>query len=584
MYTWTRGMAVAATLLAGCSAKIDDPGATSPGAGAPGSAGTGAGATTSVPGGGASPGAGSGSTSGGSGNATAGGGSVTPVACVPGVAQTSQLPRLTRAQYDNTARDLLGIDAQPSTLLAPDTVGSVDQRAWDGYQAAADALATQVMANATAKTKVIGCTPTGDGAACARQLIETFGRRAFRRPLTPAEITRFETLYTTRAQITEKGTFDEAARVIIKALLLSPSFLTRAEIAEVPEGSNFVLNGYEVASRLSYMLWGSMPDEALFTAAAGGVLANAAGILTQAQRLLADPKARAKVGEFHQQYAHMGEGTRWAQINRDPAVYPKFNAAMTPLLSDETKRFFDSIVFEKGGTFRDLLTSPLGFVNATLAPLYGLDPAKYGAELQQVSLDPATRPGIFTRAGFLTSYSLYNRPSPILRGAFLQKEVLCMSIGAPPPGVEATPLPTTGKTNRERVDAQTADAACAGCHHTLINPTGFALEAYDAIGSYQQTDGGQAIDTKANVIMGQTVVPVTGASDLMTQIANSPAAQRCYAQKWVQYAYERLPTNEDACTVDSLAGKLTQDGYTVVNLITDLTQSQSFRYRAKVSP
>lgn len=516
-----------------------------------------------------------------SGGVVPGGAGGPTSACAPGVPATSQLPRLTRVQYDNTIRDLFGITSQPSSMLAPDTVGSVDQRAWDGYRTAADTIASQVMANASSRSRAIPCTPSGDGSACARQLVEQLGRRVFRRPLTPEETTRFLNLYTNRAQLTATGTFDDAAQLIIRAFLVSPSFLTRAEIAESANGQYYALNGYEVASRLSYMLWGSMPDDALFTAAANGKLAAPAGILEEAQRMLKDPKARGRVAEFHQRYAHMGDGTRWAEISRDPALYPAFKAAMTPLLSEETKRLFDHLVFERNGTFRDLLTTPVAFVNATLAPLYGLDPAKYGADLTAVELDPAQRPGIFTRAGFLAAYSLYDRPSPILRGAFLQKDVLCTDIPPPPPDVEGTPLPMTGKTNRERVDAQTASAECAACHHNVINPTGFALENFDAIGAYRTTDNGAPVNAAANVMIGATAVPVAGAADLMKKIAASPQAQSCYAKQWVQYAYERNLTAQDACTVQDLAGKLTQNGYTVLNLIADLTQSQSFRLRAK---
>jgi hypothetical protein len=484
-------------------------------------------------------------------------------------------------------RDLLGVTVQPATMLppssmlAPDTPGSVDQRAWDGYQSAAAALATQVMGDATAKGKVIPCTPSGDGSACAQQFIQQFGRRAFRRPLTTEEVARFTLLYTNRATLTATGTFDEATQLILRAFLLSPSFLTRAEISETAEGSSFVLNGYEVASRLSYILWGSMPDETLFSAASAGSLATSAGILAQAQRMMQDPRARAKVSDFHQTYAHMGLGTRWEDIARDPAVYPAFNSAMTPLLSQETTRFFDYIVFDKGGSFHDLMTSPVGFVNATLAPLYGLDASKYGADLVAVNLDPAVRSGVFTRLGFLTSYSVYNRPSPILRGAFLQKEVLCTTIGAPPPDAQSTPLPATGTTNRERVTAQTSGAVCASCHSTLINPTGFALEGFDAIGAYQPMEAGMPTNTSATVLIGPNAVPVNGAVDLMTKIANSPEAQQCYTQKLLQFAFDRALTAQDTCTVQSLAANLTKPNYTVVSLITDLTQTQSFRYRAK---
>jgi hypothetical protein len=284
----------------------------------------------------------------------------------------------------------------------------------------------------------------------------------------------------------------------------------------------------------------------------------------------------------------MGQGTRWAAIQRDPVLYPAFNASMVPLLSEETKRLFDHVVFDLGGTFKDLITTPFAFVNASLAPLYGLDPAAFGSDLQKVSLDPATRPGVFTRAGFLTAYSLYNRPSAILRGAFLQKEVLCNALGSPPPNAESTPLPLDGlATNRERTDAQTASADCAGCHHNFINPTGFAMEAFDAIGGFQtnEKDTGAAINTVATVPIGATTVDVTGPADLMNAIASSPEAQSCYAKHWVEFAYERVLTSEDTCTVQNMASKLTQSGYTVLNLIADLTQSPSFRLRAsEVTP
>jgi hypothetical protein len=560
MQSWDKRIFIAAALLAGCQGNLKGSG-TGPGQG------NGATENPGLSGGGAP------------GTGVQGG----PSACVPGVPGTSQLPRLTHTQYDNTIRDLLGLQTQPSTMLAPDTVGSVDQRAWDGYKLAAETLSAAALSDGTARARAIPCTPTGDGAACAHQLVTELGARAFRRPLTPEEVTRFEALYTDRAALTAKGTFDEAAQLIIEAFLKSPSFLTRAEITEVPEGQYFALSGYEVASRLSYMLWSSMPDDALFLAAKDGQLSTSAAILAQAQRMVADPKARSMVSAFHDQYARMGPGTRWQGYTRDPALYPAFTDALVPLLSQETERFFDYMVFDRHATFQDLLTSPVAFVNASTAPIYGLSGAQYGGDLAAVELDPSQRPGVFTRAGFLAANSLFNRSSAILRGAFLQKQVLCRDIGAPPPGAESTPQPTEGlTTNRARTDAQTAGDACVGCHHTLINPTGFALESFDAIGAYQtnEKDTGAAIDTSATIALGTVSVNVKGAGELMQAIAKSPQAQHCYAQKWVQYAYQRQPNPADACTVENMTTKLTQGGYTVANLITDLTQSQSFRLRA----
>jgi hypothetical protein len=571
--------------LLGCTGEIEAPGTGGPGPGSggpnPGTAGKGGGSSGNTGTGG---GSGTTGTGGAGATGTGGGGTTDPTRCEPGIPATSQLPRLTQVQYDNTIRDLVGIEGNPSQALAPDTTGSVDQRAWDGYKAAADAVSQQVMANAAAKARAIPCTPTGDGAACAQQLIDTFGRRAFRRPLTAEESTRFMAIYTNRANVTATGTFDEAAQLIIRSFLLSPSFLTRAEMAGTADANGRItLNGYEVATRLSYLLWGSMPDDALFTAAANNELGTKEQILAHAQRMLGDARARAMVGRFHEHYAHMGLGTRWENIQRDSMLYPTFTAAMTPLISEETTRFFDHIVSGMNGTFRDIMTSPIGFVNATTAPLYGVTGIS-GTDLQQVNLPADQRPGVFTRAGFLTAYSLFNRASAILRGAFIQKEVLCTVIGTPPPDAEGTPLPTDGLlTNRERTDAQTAGDQCAGCHHTIINPTGFAMESYDAIGAWQTTekDTGAAITTASTVPIGTAEVQVAGAADLMNAIADSPEGKHCYAQRWVTFAYERSINSADSCTVDNLAMSLTGSGYTVLNLVADLTQADSFRLRVQ---
>jgi hypothetical protein len=478
--------------------------------------------------------------------------------------------------------DLLGVEGS-SSMLAPDTE-SVDQRAWDGYTAAAKSIAAQVMADATARSRFVTCAPEGDGAACAAQIIQGFGQRAFRRPLADAEVARFTKLFTDRAAITASGSFDETAELILRAFLLSPTFLLRAETAELPVGQHLALSGYEVASRLSYMLLDTMPDSALFEAAAQNALSTPEQIRAQAVRLLEqDPRARNKVTAFHEHYMHKGPGTRWAEYQRDTDLFPAFGPELVSLLSQETDRFFDHIVFG-GGSFRDLVTSPVAFVNASLAPLYGLDPAQYGSDLVQVTLDAAARPGVFTRAGFLASHSLVNRPSPILRGAFLQKHVLCASVGSPPPGAEGTPLPEVSPTasNRERVSAQTASAECATCHHGIINPTGFALEGFDALGGHQATDpfSNAAVDTSASVIVGAKTVDVSGPAQLFEAIASSPEANLCYARSWVQAAYARALTSEDSCVAEALATKLTAGGYRILDLIADLTLAESFRHRA----
>jgi len=355
--------------------------------------------------------------------------------------------------------------------------------------------------------------------------------------------------------------------------------LTRAEITEAAEGEHYSLSGYEVASRLSYTLWGSMPDAALFAAAADGSLASKEGILAQADRMLLDAKARGQFAAFHREYAHMGEATRWAQIDHDTGVYPAFTQAQVPAMIAETEAIFEHITFEAAGTFSDLLTTNVAFVNADTAPLYDLDATGLGAELTQTTLD-GTRPGVLTRVGFLASQAKFDRSSPIYRGVFVQEGVLCTEFGNPPDGAASTPLPMDLATNRERVDAQTAGAECMGCHHGVINPTGHTFEGFDAIGKVRTMDNGVAVNTAATVPIGSTTLDVANAQELIAALAASPEAQRCYARKWVEFAYERVPNAQDACTVDAMSIKLMAGGYSILDLIADLTQSDSFRLRA----
>lgn len=583
MNTWTRSLVVGVALLAGCQGAIGgSQSTTGNGTGAGASSGTGTGNTTGS-GTGNSVGSGTGNTT---GTGSGGSGVIDPNVCTPGVPTTSQLPRLTRAEYDKTTRDLLGLDVQPSSMLAPDTVGSVDQRAWDGFKTAGNSLAAQVMANATAKAKVLPCTT--DSAACIQQFVTTFGQKAFRRPLTTAEVTRYTNFYTNRATLTQSGTFDQAVQLIINAFLVSPSFLTKSETSEATKDAsgNFQISSWEMASRLSYTLWGTMPDDTLFTAAQNDKLLAQADILAQAQRMLQDPKARVKMADFHTAYALQGDATRWSEAAHDPTMFPAFTTAMVPELTTEAAKFFDYVTFDLKGTFQDLLTKPVAFVNKDLAPIYGLAASSFGTDYTLTNLDPTQRAGVFTHAGFLASYSSYNRTSPILRGAFLEKQILCRQIPAPPPGAANTPLPATGNTNRDMVTAQTSADACAGCHASIVNPPGFALEAYDSIGAWQTTEkaSGAQINSVADITIGSNTVHVTGPIDLMTAIANSTEGQSCYAQRLVTFSYERDLTSQDVCTVQSMATKMAQPGYTIISMMTDLTQTQSFRYRAKELP
>jgi len=595
----------AATVLTGCTASVEPVSGTgaaagtgpASGAGANGSGATGSGATGSGATGSGANGSGatgSGATgSGGSSGSLGSGGSGASANCTPGVATTSQIPRLTNEEYDRTIRDLLGVseltssgNSAPSNLLATDQSGGLTDIGWSAYKTVGEKIAAQVMADPALKAKFISCDPAVG--TCLHDTVISFGRKAFRRPLSAEEIAAFDAVIAAGPEITATGTPAEVAETLLFMFLVSPSFLQREELQEAADGAgHFNLSSHEVASRLSYTLWGSTPDDALNLAADNQQLSTPEQILAQAQRMVADPRARDMTQTFHRYYMLMGLNTRWDNTNKNPTLFPAFTRDVVAAMQQETEMFFDNIVFAKGGTFEDLLTSRTAYVSAATAPFYGLNPANFGAGLSETTLDE-NRPGFLTRLGFLNAYSGYDHTSPILRGAFITKQVLGIVIGAPPPGAEQTPLPpssATLDTNRKRFDALTEGATCAGCHLAFINPPGFAMEAFNTAGGWQTTeaDTGKPIDSTAEIALddtGNNTVFVTGPAELMDAIASAPGAKAQYASKWVSFAYQREASADDACTVKQLAAKMTTGGYSILNLMTDLTQTLSFRVRA----
>lgn len=586
-----RTMAVlAAALAVGCTGRISDPG------GAPSANGAGGSAAVTGAGGSGNSGSPAAQSSGGSGVTeviTGVAGQGVSFCSTSGVAVTSQVPRLTNAQYDRTIADLLGVQTltaasgvQPSTILATDQSGGLTDLAWSSYQSVADMISQQVMADPTLVKNFMACTPSGDGSQCLHDTIVDFGRRAFRRPLTTDEISRFDQIVSNGASMSASSSVQDVATTVLYMFLISPSFLTRAETSDTPDSSgNFQLSSYEVAQRLSYMLWGSIPDDTLNTAADNNALTTPAQILAQAQRMLTDDKARLKMADYHRYYILMAPNTRWDNINKDTTLFPDFDPSMVPTLESEEEKFFDGVSMVHKGTYQDLILSPLAYVNAQTAPMYGLDPSGFTNDFKETTLDSTQRPGFLTRVGFLNAYAFYNRSSPIHRGAFIMKQVLGTPIGSPPPGASQAPLPDPSAdldTNRKQVDAQTSGDACAGCHHGYINPAGFAMEAFNAVGTWQTTEQstGAPIDTTSDIVIDGETVHVTGPADLMNKLAASKMGQHRYAELLTSYLFEREDDPNDCGTVNALAAKIAPGGYTIQNLVTDLTQTIQFRTRA----
>jgi hypothetical protein len=528
---------------------------------------------------------GSGSTGGGNTGGTAGLPAEGP--CQPGIPATSQIPRMLNREYENTIRDLVGItslDGAPvSAALVGDSDGAMTSPTWKRYQEAAAKIAAAVMTGPT-RSMFISCEPSAAG--CLKTTIETFGRKAFRRPLSPEEVTSFERLQTA----TPAGTPEEVAEATLNAFLISPSFLLVPELnMEVDADTGATkLSQHEVASRLSYLLWGSMPDADLSAAADAGQLTSKEQILTQAQRMIAvREKAAPLLSSFHREWSQANNlGSYWYKIDHDPAVFPTYNAAAKTSYEAELKAFYEEVAFSNG-SFKDLLLSNVAFVNQDNAAIYGLDPAQYSTTLTKVTLnDPnAPRPGFLTRAGFLSSYSNWQASSPILRGAFIASWLLNANPGPPVEGATDKTVEGTFLTQREYVTALTEQTApCLGCH-TLINPFGYALENYDAMGKWQTTDlRGGPIDATATVTIGGEQKSITSPVQLMEAIAADAKAQELYAKAWVSYAYGRPPNANDQCVVDGLTDKMAGTGYTILALLADLTQSDTFRVRVRETP
>ena len=586
---------LAATMVIGCTGSINDPQGSS-GSGGSSNKGTG-GASNSGSGGSSNGSGGSSSGSGGSSNGSGGaigfgsGGTAGP--CTAGIAVTSQISRLTNAQYDATVRDLLGIDgltasngSSPSSILATDQGGGLTAIGWSSYQTVADMIATQVVGDATLKKNFLKCTPTGDGKSCLHDTIVAFGRRAFRRPLTTDEVSVFDKIVADGAKLTAAGTTDQVAQALLYMFLISPSFLQRGELSGTADSSgHYPLNSYEMASRLSYMLWDSTPDDTLDQAANSGQLTTPQQILAQAQRMVKDPKARDKVAAFHRSYMLMGTNTHWDNVQHDLTMFPSFAKSVIPILQAETEQFFDQMVFGKNASFQDFLTSPVAYVTAQTAPLYGLKASDFSSsDFKETTLDATQRPGFLTRVGFLNAYSGYNRTNPIQRGQFITKQILGANIPPPPAGAAMTALPTGADldTNRKQVDAQTMGANCVGCHHTYINPPGFVLEAFNAVGTWQTQEASTkaAIDMTADLNIDGKTVHANNPSDMMKAIAASTNAQTRYASKMIGFTYEREGDVNDSCTLQDTAKKMSAGSYPILTLITDLTQTQQFRTRA----
>lgn len=514
----------------------------------------------------------SGATSSGKGGAGTGPGSTPPSA----LASASVARRLTRAELDNTVRDLLGDTTAPAArFLAEDEYRPFDNDYMvqtasgaliDSVEAFAEAAAERAMS--TNRAAIVPCAPSGPGdAACFRKTIEQMGHRIFRRPLEEQEIAAYLTLqsFATEQNSLVSHDFYTAVTLMLRSMLQDPEFLYRIEVGTArPEPGLFTLRGNEIAARTSFLLWGSTPDDELLTQAESGALADPNARRREAVRLLADPRAREQLHRFHAMW--LG----YRAIPHPADVVADFDM--------ETTKLIDRVVFDEPQSYLHLFSSPETYLNDALADRYGL-PHPAGGE-GWVSYGQSGRAGILSHGSVLAAFSKFSDTSPTQRGIFVQTRLLCNKVPPPPANVNVDQPP--GGMNlvckADRYAAHRASASCGSCHNRL-DPVGFGLENYDVGGQFRTHDDGHPecpIDG-AGELPGYGTF--SGPGQLAQILVSSNVLEHCFVTQLYTYAVGRELRPEEDAAVGELTTGFQAKGRSLVELLVDYVASDRFALR-----
>jgi hypothetical protein len=508
-------------------------------------------------------------------------------ACRTPAPGAAPMRRLSNQEYRNTVQDLLaqvsGIAAKVREVTGgfpaePESLGfrnaahmlTVPSLMAQSYMDAAESLAEFVLPDAS---KLLPCTT--EDKACATEFVTEFGKRVYRRPLSAEEVQRYQVLYDTA---TAEYDFDTAIEWILFSMLQATPFLHRMEFGASSSGQTTKPAAYEMASRLSYLIWQSMPDEALFSAAESGQIETPAQIEAQARRMLADPKAE-RLLEYFDQWLDIDSLTG---LERDANVYPELPDNLPELLRDESHAFIQSLLRSPTGGMHELFTAPYTFVNAALAEHYGL-PAPSGSGFQRV--DAPGRSGILTQ-GMMLAHDRPVRTSIVRRGLKVRTDLLCQLVPAPPPDVSFD-LESFGPnlTQRERLALHREGTGCVGCH-SLMDPIGVAFEAFDAVGRPRTVDEqGRPIVIDAELTNTRdSDGPVADPVELGERLGQSEEVRDCYVRQAFRFFYGRDSAVADQCSMARLVISFRDSQYSLSELIVALTQADAFLYRPVVTP
>ena len=488
--------------------------------------------------------------------------------------------RLNRLEYNNTVRDLLGATGKPADKFPADGGGG------GGFDNNADTLfvppilmeryleaADEVLKEAPPE-KLFIARPDKKRKAevAARLIIERLGSRAFRRPIAKEETDRLMNLYNGAAK--RGASFEDAVKLAMKAILISPHFLFRIEREQVGD-KPYPISDFELASRLSYFLWSSMPDGELLGLASQKKLRDPKIWEAQVKRLIADEKFTQSAQSFSEQWLHTRE--LYGVSQPDPKKFPQFTPALRDAMAQEITQFFASIVRDDKSVF-DLLNADYTFVNEDLAKHYGIEGVT-GEAMRRISLKGIPRGGILTTAAVLTVTSYPQRTSPVLRGKWVLEEILGTPAPPPPPNAGALPANDAvkdGLTFRQRLEEHRKKPECAGCH-ARMDPIGFGLENYDSIGHWRDEIGGGPVDAAGVLATGEKFTGAAELKALLKQRRDDFAHN--LTEKMLAYALGRGLEPADVPTVRALSKKLAASDFKAQTLMLEIAKSFPFQYR-----
>lgn len=503
-----------------------------------------------------------------------------PSACAQGPSVgPNRWRRLTAAQYQRSVEDLLGLKADTTAFLSDSRTGPFKANALlpaqegdvGAYNTAAQKLSQLAVADAP---KLLDCDTNADGEdACAKRFIESFASRAFRRPLQAGEQESLQRVY----QAGKEDSFALGIRMVVETVLQSPSFLYLVEKGEPAEDGLRKLTGYEVASRLSYVLSGTMPDAELMEAARDGNLSDAEGIRTQAKRLMAQPSFMKAASDFHIQLLGIDGLEDQSLISKGDGKFAEFDGAMRTSMVSEADRFVTYVLTKGEGSVKELLTAPYVFPDSKLKAVYGDDVAL--DEDGRAQVQDGSRHGLLTLAGVMSAHPHVPTPwGAVSRGNLVRKQFLCEEV--PPPQIAvnfAMPANINELSPRERLRVHQEDPSCKGCHELMDN-IGFGFENYDLLGRFRDKDDrGETVDASGELV-GLDDGAFANAGEMSQKLAASAQVRNCLGKQWFRFALGRDPEEADVCTEQTLGKVLAEGNGNIERTVLSLVSSAAFRF------